>query len=580
MISATLLALLATASPAAEGPPSAGVLLKAAAAAAPSCRTIPVDAQVVRAALFSPDSAECPVANVAGDVIVLRELAGALEAGHLSMRRGVATGKQPQMDFTPALDRLITTRLIVLEAREMRLDSTDEFKADVASYKASRQRSMLQAIAAKDVKPDPAEVERRYRDAVREWKLKSILLEKEADAKAFEAAMKAGGSFDALAKKFVAEKKAKGALKSEFVPPKHMLPEILTAVQQAKPGVPTNPLKISSGWVVLRVDGSRVPPNDQAARAAARAESLERAQLEAVRRFYRGLVKKYATVDVALLKSLDFEANGEKGFEALLQDQRPVVRIQGEQPITVGDLTREVSMKFFHGLKSPIEQKRVNLGKDEAFEKLLGKRVFAKEAAVRKIEARVDYRRDVAEYERAMVFSTFLDRVIRPEVKISEAEAMKYYEAHKAEFTSPQMYKLEGIGFATSPEAQAALDKLKAGTDFSWMRTTAPGQLTAEKRSLVFDGATVSASTLPKEMVKALTGTTAGSYRLYAHRDGEVYVLRVADQVPPASQPYPEAREEIAKRMFNDKLMQGMLDYAAKLRKAQRVDVLITRVSM
>ena len=41
-------------------------------------------------------------------------------------------------------------------------------------------------------------------------------------------------------------------------------------------------------------------------------------------------------------------------------------------------------------------------------------------------------------------------------MKVTEADAIKYYEDHKAEFTAPKMYKLDGFAFATAKEAQAA----------------------------------------------------------------------------------------------------------------------------
>jgi parvulin-like peptidyl-prolyl isomerase len=574
MIQVILLATLTAA--ASTDAPSVGVVLKAAAAGE-RCRGTPVDAGHIRVPLFAASSEECPVASVGEEPIALRELAGALELKHLSARPGAAPSKR-QMDFAPALDRLITTRLLVQEGREMGLDATPEFKRDVESYKASRMRSTLQRIAVKGVKPDSTEVERLYRASVRQWKLKSVLLETEDAAKAFEAALKAGEGFDAVAKRFVAEKKAKGGGPAEFVSPKHMVPEVRAAVEAAKPGVPTGVVKVPAGWAVLRVDGTRYP-NDPAERAEARAASLARREREAVRAFYVAAVKKHAVVDEALLKSIDFEANGEKGFAALLEDQRPLATIRGEKPLTVADLTGEVSAKFFHGIDAPIRDKKVNREKDESFERLLGARVFAKEAALRKLEQRPELRREVADYERALVFNTFIEKVIVPEVKVTEEEATREYEARKADYTAPEMFKLDGVAFGTAREAQSALDKLTAGTDFTWLRSSLPGQLPPERCSLRFDGSTVSASALPADLRKTLTGATAGAYRLYAARPDEVYVLRVTEQRPPAPQPYVEAREKIAKKLYNDKLVQAMGDYAGKLRKVQRVDVYVARVA-
>jgi parvulin-like peptidyl-prolyl isomerase len=577
MIAATLLALAAVA--AAAPAPSARAFLKAGAAA-PGCRTTRVDDQLVRVPLFAPESEECPVATVGGEAIVLRELAAAVEFAHVKRSPMTPTpSTRPDMHFTPALDRLIATRLLVLEAREMQLDQVPGYQRDLEDFKASRLRAMVQAIAARGVKPDPAEVEKLYRDSVREWKVASVLLDKEEDAKALRAALAAGGDLSALAKKVTAEKKGRGDGKAQFVSRKHTLPEILEAVRDAKPGVAVGPVKLPAGWVVLRVDGVRYP-KDPAARQAAREASVARLQREAVRRFYLDLVRRYAIVDDALLKQLDFEAGGDKGFEALAKDERPLARIQGERPVTVADLTREIGAKFFHGLKGPIDQKRVNVYKPEAFERIMGQRLFAKEAAARNLAARPDYRREVAEYERAFAFNTFVEKVVAPDVKVTEKDAIDYYEQHKAEYTAPEMFKLDGFAFTAGADAQAALDKLKQGTDWTWLRTTAPGQVDPDKRSLQFDGRTVSVATLPPALAKALAGARAGDYRLHAASDAEVYVVKVLDHASSAVQPYAEAREGIAKSLFDRQLERAIGDYAAKLRKAQRVDVLITRISM
>jgi parvulin-like peptidyl-prolyl isomerase len=263
-----------------------------------------------------------------------------------------------------------------------------------------------------------------------------------------------------------------------------------------------------------------------------------------------------------------------------MADQRPLVAIEGEKPIVVADLAMEIARKFFHGVASPIEQHRVNAHKPEAFEKILGSRLFLREAAARKLDARPEFVREMEEYERASAFNAFIEKVVAPDVKVLEGEAMDVYEKNKAQYTAPEMFKLDGFAFASSRDAQAALAKLKEGTDFAWLRSTAPGQVPVEKRSLQFDGRTVSLTAMKPDLAKALVGTRTGEYRLFAASDAEVYVVRVLEHTPPTSQPYVEAREKIVKKLFNEKLTRAVGEYAGKLRQAQKVDVLITRVTM
>jgi parvulin-like peptidyl-prolyl isomerase len=577
LLAAALAATAATPTPAGGSP--ARAYLKPVAASAAGCAATP-EGDLVVVGLFAPEGEACPIAKVGDETVFLRELSAALELKHLARAPGTrAPAKRPEMDYAPELDRIITARLLVQEAREMQLDQTPEFRAEMESYRASRLRVFLQREATRDVKPDPAEVERLYRDLVREWKIASVLLDQEQDAKAFVAALKGGGRFEALAKKVSDQKKGRGDGKAQWVSRKHMLPEIRDAAMAGKTGVPVGPVRIANGWVVLRIETVRYPKGDADAMADARERSGARLEREAIRRFYLALKKRDAVVDEPLLKSLDFEAGGEKGFEALVADARPIATIKDEKPVTVGDLARELSKNFFHGMAGPIREKRLTVQKEAAFEKVLGSRLFAKEAAARKLATRPDYLRDVEGYERAYAFNAFIDRVITPDVKVAEADGLAFYEQHKAEFTAPEMFKLDGFAFAKAADAEAALAKLKAGTEFGWLRSTAPDQVPPEKRTLQFDGHTVSAGTFSPELARALVGAKAGEYRLYGAGPAEVYVLRVVEQIPPATQPYGEVRERIVKKLYAEKLDRAIVEYAAKLRKAQRVDVLIARVS-
>jgi DNA-directed RNA polymerase beta' subunit len=173
-----------------------------------------------------------------------------------------------------------------------------------------------------------------------------------------------------------------------------------------------------------------------------------------------------------------------------------------------------------------------------------------------------------------------LEKAIIPGVKVTEREAQALYEKRKAQFTTPTMYRLDGLAFGSAKAAQAALDKLKAGTDLAWLRVNAEGQLKPTERKLQLEGALLSGNTLPPTLVKALTGAKPGADRLYASDDGaQHFVIRVVDVVPPAVRPYVEVREQLGRELEAEKLGVAVRDYAAKLRKVQKVDVIITRIA-
>lgn len=571
--------LAADAGPAAAAAGGAYAILRSAPAPRAGCRVTRAQGGELRAALYSPETIACPVARVAGDEVILDELAEALAQSHTAKgSRAARGGKAKAIDFAPTLDRLIDVRLLVLEARDMGLTAHPEFRQALDDYRASTLRTTLQEQAAAGARPDPAEVERFFQAAVKEWKLRSVMFEQEADARTFRDAVGKGGSFDALARAATAEKKARGG-EPGFVPARELVPELARAAEGLQLGQVSLPVKLAAGWVVLKLEGVR-HGEDARAREQARARSLAEQQHKAVRAFHEALVQKYATVDGRLLEQLDFEAGGEAGYQALAKDGRVLVQLRGEAPLTVAELTAELSTRFFHGVAEPIKERRVNKFKGDAFERLLGARLFAREARERRLDQDPAFLRKVEAFDRVLAFNAFVEKVLVPGVKVTEAEAQALYEKRKAQFTTPQLYRLDGLAFGGARAAQSALEKLRGGTDLGWLRANADGLLKPEERKLQLDGALVSANTLPASLAKALTGARPGDYRLYAADDGaQHWVVRVVDQVAPGVRPYADVREQLGRELEAGKLAAAVRDYAGKLRKVQKVDVLIARIA-
>ncbi len=570
--------LLGTAPAPAAQPAGMYAYLKPSVAPVPAdCKGAKAVAGLVQVPLFGDDSAACPVARVGDEVIRLIDLSEVLAASHES-RDEAGTSEKTGADqkVGPALDRLIQARLILEEARTMGLGDLPEAREAYALYEGQLLRVALEAEVTKDVKADPAEVEKMYREAVREWKVRSVLFAKPADGKAFAAAAKTG-DFDALTRKAVADKKGREG-KADWIFARDAQPAIAKALRSAKAGFVSGAVVMPDGGaVVLRVDDVRFQ-DDPKARKIAGETSLARQQRLALERFYGELVKRYARVDAALLKKLDWEAK-KPGYAALAKDPRAIATIQGEKPITVAELTKELTTTFFHGVDNPIKQKRVNKEKDTTFKKMLMERLFLKEARVRKLEDTPAVRRAAEDYRNAILFSLFVERVVAPGVKVTEADSMASYEKNKSKYSYPQMYKLEALDFATAKGAQSAVERLRGGTDFQWMRANAEGQVKPEERSLSLDVAEVLiASSLPAGLQKALAGASSGDYRIYAPSEKEFFVVRVVENIPPKAQPYAEVREAVANAVRDEKMKAAVKDYADKLRAAGNVEIYLARI--
>ena len=566
------LAAPAFAAPAASSAPAAPAPRPATASAGQGdMRAFLVrDGREAQVPLFSPDALTLAVARVDDEEITLQQLTDALLTAH----RAGHSGETSQHDFRPVLDRLIDMKLCVLEAREMGLDELPEVKRAIQDEETSQLLLRVRAAAVKDVKADPAEVERLYRDAVREYLIRSLLFRAEGDAKTFQKALAAGGDFEALGKKSIDAKKAVGSMAPGYVGLGGMKPEVAKAVAGAAAKA-VRLVKLPDGWTVVQVAGIRYPEKPEE-RARAQEKALEGAKQRVAIRYYEVLAKQHAHVDKKLVRKLDLEAK-RPGLAALRKDPRPLATIDGEPPLTVADLLRGMEGKFFHGLEAPVKEHRANAAKEEVLHVLLRKRLVLAEARRQKIAESVEFRRYMAEFTDATLFSAYVERAVMPDVKVTDQEGRAYYEKHKAEFATPAMYKLESLTFSSAADAQRAYDKLRAGTDFKWLRSNAGGQVKEDLRKAQLDDAVVSAGAIPPELANQLQGAKTGDCRLQ-EIDGQFFLIRLVSATPGSQQPYQAARSAIGKKLIVENLNKVLKDSTTKIRKAHKVSVYLTRI--
>ncbi len=531
------------------------------------------DGKSSRIALFGPEAATVPAAKVGDETITVQDVARTLTSAHEAMSSGAKAGKK---DFSPVLDRMIEVRLLVQEAKAMGIADLPDIKANIAEYRETALQDLLKHEVTRDAKPDPAVVDQQYRDATREWKIKSALFTKLQDANAVKAAAAKGQSFDDLVKKAVAEKKAKGGEGAEFLPRARMLPGVLAALGPMKTGAVSAPIKLDDGYALVRVEDIRYP-DDPKARAAAQAQALTESQKKALKAYYGQIVKKYVKIDEKLLKKLNYEAKT-PGLAAIAKDQRVLARIEGGKAITVAELTATMAENFHHGIENAIKEKKANRVKGSTLDAIVSKRVVPIVARQKGLDKSPAYEKAVDEYTNSILFTHFVDKAVLPGIQVGDEDLTKYYAQHKAEFTLPAFYKLESLGFSSNKDAQAALNKLRSGTDLKWLRANADNQLKAEAEELKLGGTTVSANALPADLKAQLENAKKGDYRLYTTAQGQGYVISVLEVTPPQVEPFEQARDGIRQRLLAERVTTAIKDWAAKVRQARPVKVYLTKI--
>jgi len=491
----------------------------------------------------------------------------------VSSLKGSKSAEEKKGVDSELLRRLINTKLIIQEARKIGLDELPEVKNMVDVFSHITLRELLAERQLKNVKADPKDVEKIYKELVKEWKIKSVMFEKEDAAKKMEEDIKGGKSFDEVARKVVSDGAAKGGEEGNYLSRKDLLPQVAEAVSKMEVGSVSPIIPVGSGFVILKVEDIRYSESEEA-REMAKREALVLKKEGVLKNYNDALIKKYVKLNKKVIDGIDFEAK-EPGFQKLLEDKRVIAEIQGEKPITVGELTDNLRQQLYHGVERAIESKKVNEKKVPALDEMLYKRVFRKEALRMGINKTEAYKNKIKDYENSVIFGAFIQKVVVPDIKIKEEELKTYYNDHIKDYTFPEMVKINSLVFAKRQFAEMALEKLRKGTDFQWLAENAEGQIDKSKSKdvLKFEGKFLTTKDLPEGVRKSISGTNPGDFRLYESPEGYFYALAIQDVIPAKPQPFEEAKKKIAKIVFDDKLKKLVEEWAEKLRAVSDVKV-------
>jgi hypothetical protein len=538
----------------------------------------PRSSKTVTVPLDSTANDDLPVAVVNDEPITVEDLKSAIAVSHEEGDEGKKDSitQAPKIDFNELLQRLINVQLVIQEARSIGLDELPEVKNTVDMFSRVTLRSLLREDVWKDVTANEDEVEKLYRKNLREVKTNTAFFEKEKDAKKAAGEIKAGKSFDSVIAKGVKAGTIKGTDAGKYIKFKDLNPAIAAAISKMKVGSVSPVTKIvladnKTYFAVFRLDDDRSAESPEA-KEQARQTVLQSKRDEALDTLYKSLYKKYVKADEKLIESLDYGPEGQ-GLEKLLEDQRVAVEIEGGEPVTVAQLSQAMQEKFFHGMKKLKGEKMIKT-KHDVLEDIVQKRLYILEAGKRGLDKTAAYKNMVGEYERNTLFGAFIQKVVARDVKLQEEDLRAYYHDHAGDYLSSKMVKIRSLAFGKQADAVAALEKLRKGADFNWMKVNAEGQLDNSTKDLMtFEERLVPIDAADPDVQKALSGVHAEDFRLYESPRGHFHVLYITEVVPPQPQPFEQVRQEIRSKLFYVKLNEAAKEWVRKLKESADIKV-------
>lgn len=202
----------------------------------------------------------------------------------------------PQLQ-TAVREELVNREILMQEAARRGLPTRPDIKAQIA---VAQQTVVLRALIEDFMKnnaPTDSDIKARYDKLVheaggKEYHLHHILVDNEQQAKDLIAKIKAGASFEDLAKQYSKDPgSGKNGGDLDWSDPRAYVPEFAAAAQKLQQGQMTDtPVHTQFGWHIIRVDGIRditPPPLEQV-----KTQIVQQMQQEKLQAFEENLRKQ------------------------------------------------------------------------------------------------------------------------------------------------------------------------------------------------------------------------------------------------------------------------------------------------
>src|SRR3982751_3690102 len=180
-------------------------------------------------------------------------------------KQAAARGQQlpPEIDKL-VRDKVVTDEILTQEAERRGLATSADYKAQMELARQSILIGLLGQDLDKTTKVSDADIQKEYdkfkaQSSGTEYKVRHILVEKEDEAKAILAQLKAGAKFEDLAKKNSKDPgSAANGGELDFAAPSSYVPEFSQAMTALKKGDTTEaPVKTQFGYHIIRLDDTR-----------------------------------------------------------------------------------------------------------------------------------------------------------------------------------------------------------------------------------------------------------------------------------------------------------------------------------
>ena len=181
---------------------------------------------------------------------------------------------------------------------------------------------------------------------------------------------------------------------------------------------------------------------------------------------------------------------------------------------------------------------------------------------------------DTAEVQRQVRAELLLEKLAHAMAKVSEAEARRYFEQHRAEFELPERVRLRDITLESRENAQAIWQalQLRQGTNFADLaRHFSTNPMTRQRGG---DMGIIPLQELHPKLRTLVQKMKVGEISPPLEIDGEWVIVKLEARFPSERKTFEQVREEVMARLKRQKVWQWKAKLPEQLWRQAKVRIL------
>ncbi|MBU4602644.1 peptidyl-prolyl cis-trans isomerase, partial [bacterium] len=216
------------------------------------------------------------------------------------------------------------------------------------------------------------------------------------------------------------------------------------------------------------------------------------------------------------------------------------------------------------------EEYKLQLDKSMVLDQVISEKLLIQEAKNMGLEEDNDVLEQIKKMTEQILVQVLIEREILDKVNVNDEEVSEYYEQNKGSFTEKEQIHLYNILLESEEEAQAILEQLKAGGDFSEIaKEKSTGPSAAQGGDLGF----LTKGTVIPEIEEVVFALEVEELSEVVKTDFGFHILKITEKKPETVKALEEVKEEIIQTLLPTKQKEAFDNLLEELKGKVEIEI-------